>query len=311
MNLRDPVDLATLAVLAIALLGLAAAAAFVVKRRRRTSGDAGVGPRTVLARAASYGGLAVLVILAARAGTPGIAVLVLAIGLAGIIEWCRLFELPIHHRISMLIANAVLVTAVALAGIKSADWLVGGLVLVGAAWPVIRADTGRAIHDLGIAAVGFLVIPVLITHGLALSVDLGGPGVALFAALAVACAGSDVGAFVVGKTVGGPKLAPSISPNKTRAGVAGNVIGAAIALVPFLPALVPSFGPGFVGALVPIVAAGSLWGDLLESAVKREAGVKDAGAWLPGFGGILDRVDSLLITVALAYWTIRILASIG
>lgn len=306
MNLNDPVDLATIAVLAIALVGLAGGAVFATLKRRRRETGTTVGAGTVLARAVSYGGLAVFVIVAARAGTAGIAVMVLAIGLLGIVEWCRLFDLPIHHRISMLIADAVLVTAIAIAGIDSADWLVGGLVLVGASWPVIRADTGRAVHDLGMAAVGFLVVPVLITHGLAMSVDFGGPGIALFAALAVACAGSDVGAFIVGRSIGGAKLAPAISPNKTRAGVAGNVIGAAIALVPFLPALVPWYGVGFVGALVPIVAAGSLWGDLLESAVKREAGVKDAGSWLPGFGGILDRVDSLLITVALAYWAVRV-----
>jgi len=310
MNLNDPIDLATIAVLAIALIGLAGGAVFATLQRRRREDGAGVGPRTVLARAASYSGLAVLVIVAARGGTVGIAMLVLALGLLGVVEWCRLFDLPIHHRVSMLIADAVLVTAIAIAGIDSADWLVGGLVLVGASWPVIRANTGRAIRDLGIAAVGFLVVPVLITHGLAMAVDFGGPGIALFAALAAACAGSDVGAFVVGRTVGGPKLAPSISPNKTRAGVAGNVLGAAVALVPFLPALVPAFGVGFVGALVPIVAAGSLWGDLLESAVKREAGVKDAGSWLPGFGGILDRIDSLLVTVALAYWALRILAAL-
>jgi len=306
MNLNDPVDLATVAVVGIAAAGLLGGALFAIMRRGRAGGLA---PRTALARAGSYAGLAIVVTIAARLGVIGIAGLIAVLGSIGIMEWARLFDLPSHHRTSMLIANLVLVVAVAVAGVAAADWLVGGLVLVGAAWPVIRADTGRAIRDLGLAAVGFLVIPVLLVHGLALAVDLHGPGIALFVALAVACAGSDVGAFVIGRTVGRAPLAPTLSPNKTRAGVIGNVVGAAIALALFTPALVPAFGAGFVGALVPLVAAGSLWGDLLESAVKREAHVKDAGTWLPGFGGILDRIDSMLITVALAYWALRIMAA--
>jgi phosphatidate cytidylyltransferase len=307
MSLDDPVDLATIAAGGVALAGLTAAAAFGLVRRGR---GGGVTPLTALSRALSYAGLALALAVAAQLGSPGIAVLVLALGSIGLAEWARLFDLPIHHRISLVVAHAVLVLGVAIAGVGAADWLVGGIVLVGAAWPVVRADTGRAVRDLGAAAVGFVVVAVLLTHGLALAVDFGGPGIALFVALAVACAGSDVGAFVVGRRFGKAPLAPRLSPNKTRAGVAGNLIGAAIGLVPLLPALVPAYGPGFVAALVPFVALGSVWGDLLESAVKREAGVKDAGTWLPGFGGILDRIDSLLITVALAYWALRVMAGL-
>ena len=131
-------------------------------------------------------------------------------------------------------------------------------------------------------------------------------GVTLFAALAVASAGSDVGAFVVGRRFGRHPLAPRLSPNKTREGVIGNILGAAVGFLPFLVLLQPWFEPLAIVVLILLVAVGSLWGDLLEMAVKREVGVKDAAKWLPGFGGILDRIDSLLLVVPLVYWAMRV-----
>lgn len=82
-----------------------------------------------------------------------------------------------------------------------------------------------------------------------------------------------------------------LSPNKTLGGLVGAVLGAAVILT--------LLGQITVG-LVVAVGLGGVLGDLLESMVKRTAGVKDAGSWLPGFGGLLDRVDSLLLVLPLA-----------
>ena len=143
-------------------------------------------------------------------------------------------------------------------------------------------------------------------HGVALVAERGALGAATFVALAVAVALSDVGAFLVGRRFGRTQLSPLLSPAKTRAGVGGNLAGAALGVALFAPVLVGSFGIGPTALLVPIVAIGAVWGDLLESAAKREAGQKDAGRWLPGFGGILDRIDSLLVVLPLTYWALRL-----
>ena len=104
---------------------------------------------------------------------------------------------------------------------------------------------------------------------------------------------TDVMAYVVGRKVGGPKLAPSISPGKTWSGLCGGMagaaaVGAAMALVmePFrlLPSIVLATGLAVVAQI----------GDLAESALKRQAGVKDSGGLIPGHGGLFDRIDGLL-----------------
>ncbi len=290
-------------------LGLLGAGLFALCRRLRPR-PTGIAGRTVLERAASYAALAVLLALAAQAGGPGVAVLVGLLGAIGLLEWSHLMDLPVHHRIALQVANVAIVAMTAVLGAAAAEWLVGGLVLVGIAWPVLRSDTGRAIRDLGSAAVGLIIISVLLVHGVGLTVDHGRFGVTLFVALAVACAGSDIGAFIIGRRFGRTPLAPTLSPNKTREGVAGNLLGAAIGLAPFMGLLSPGFPPTSMAVVIVLVAVGSLWGDLLESAVKREAGVKDAARWLPGFGGILDRIDSLVLVLPLVYWAIR-LAELG
>ena len=102
---------------------------------------------------------------------------------------------------------------------------------------------------------------------------------------------TDIGAYFAGRAIGGPKLAPSVSPNKTIAGLIGGVVSAAVmagAWVYYvrLPA-------SLLWLSVPLAVSAQL-GDLFESGLKRRAGVKDSGTWLPGHGGLLDRLDGLV-----------------
>jgi len=120
---------------------------------------------------------------------------------------------------------------------------------------------------------------------------------------------TDIGAYVVGRSAGGARLAPRISPGKTWSGLIGGMAWSAVASAAFGYAfgLGETFPLAVVGALLAVVGQG---GDLLESAMKRSAGVKDSGALIPGHGGLLDRVDGL-IAILLVVALVRLLGDGG
>lgn len=105
---------------------------------------------------------------------------------------------------------------------------------------------------------------------------------------------TDVGAYVAGRTIGGPKLAPKISPNKTWAGLIGGVVSAALVGAVMAPGGDTALTPIFVALLSAGLAVVAQVGDFGESWVKRRFGVKDSSNIIPGHGGVLDRVDGLL-----------------
>jgi phosphatidate cytidylyltransferase len=109
---------------------------------------------------------------------------------------------------------------------------------------------------------------------------------------------TDIGAYFIGSYAGGAKLAPSISPSKTWSGLVGGMCASAV--VSAASTLVFDAGDTLVLAATGVaIAVVSQAGDLLESAAKRRAGVKDSGRIIPGHGGILDRVDGLIAALVL------------
>ena len=111
---------------------------------------------------------------------------------------------------------------------------------------------------------------------------------------------SDIGGFFAGSYLGKHRLVPAISPHKTWEGLAGSALACLIAGGVLLPVLLPghAWQGLLLGAAVVVVAT---LGDLVESMIKRDLGIKDMGTLLPGHGGILDRIDALLLSAPVAW----------
>ena len=120
---------------------------------------------------------------------------------------------------------------------------------------------------------------------------------------------NDSFAYLLGSAIGKHKIFPRISPNKTWEGFMGGVISTVIAAMIFhyyLP-IMPFWG--WLGLALVVLVFGTL-GDLFESAIKRSYNIKDSGKFMPGHGGILDRIDSLLFALPMAYFYLRIVENL-
>ena len=231
--------------------------------------------------------------------SPALLYVVLAVlGLVAAAEYARLARLGWTDWLTLLALPAVALSLVALGG----DPLVilAGVLVVSTAGPLVEQDLQEGPRRVGQLLTGLLVVLV---PGLAMwTIAQSSPVV--FVALLFGVALSDVAAFTAGSALGRRRLAPTLSPNKTWGGVAGNLTGAIGGVA--IAGLVGGLSTGSVVILGTIIALGAVWGDLFESLIKRNAKVKDAGSILPGFGGVLDRVDSLIVAAPLVWIALQV-----
>lgn len=170
---------------------------------------------------------------------------------------------------------------------------------------------GGVTERIAMAVLAQAYVGVLLTFVIQLRfLHAGAWGIPALASLIIVVKMGDIGAYTVGRLVGRHKMAPVLSPGKTYEGAVGGIVfacaGAWLALECLLPAIVPQ------GSRPQWIAGGWLWfgvlvglagmlGDLAESLLKRDLGCKDSSPWMPGFGGVLDILDSILLAAPVAY----------
>ena len=232
--------------------------------------------------------------------------------LIGLTEYFRLMEAK-GYRPSRLLGYAagLAVSVHVYLGGPALTFVVTAILLLIMIREVFRPQVDKALTNIATTVLGVMYVGWLGSHFVLLRELPGSLGadpeygarLVFFAALTIwVC---DTAAYVVGILIGRKKLIPHISPAKTWAGAIGGAVGGALAgwacAVAFLPFITP-----LAGVLLGLASAvlGQL-GDLVESLLKRDAGIKDTAQLIPGHGGVLDRVDSLLFSVPVLYYWFR------
>ncbi|WCT75073.1 phosphatidate cytidylyltransferase [Sphingomonas naphthae] len=228
-------------------------------------------------------GVALIVVAVAALWLGGVVFWLLAsvAAMLMVAEWAGLAHAS-QGRIRLSVAAMILPIALACPLLWGAER--DTVAVLGIAGIMVAIVTGQGRLGLGLLFAGLPTIGLMYLRGL--------PNGALLTlwALAIVWA-TDTGAYFAGRAIGGPKLAPRVSPSKTWAGLGGGVVAAGlvgllIAALAGLPAPLR-----WLGAPMALLAQS---GDLFESWLKRRAGVKDSGRFLPGHGGALDRLDGVV-----------------
>jgi phosphatidate cytidylyltransferase len=250
--------------------------------------------------------LAALAVGAAWDGKWLFALFLAAGSVAGVREWHRMFQREGYAKYFAVSAAAIVASLVAqniVAQGAPGEMILPWLILAGGA----LIDMGLALATQRTApwhGVGALYVGATPLSLLALRAAPEG-GFWLVLAIFIAVWATDTGALIAGNLIGGAKLAPKLSPNKTWAGAIGGAACAAIGTAIVFAIIDANVWRGaLMGVAMSVVGQA---GDLFESWVKRRVGRKNSGSLIPGHGGVLDRIDSILFVAPVAAFAVLVL----
>lgn len=209
-----------------------------------------------------------------------------------------------------LVATASLMLGAFAKGERAVPLVLALTVVFGMLWYLSGVVTARPTINLGVTFLGFVWIGVLGSFASLMLRYPNDEGIAFLLGAVVATVANDVGALFIGRRMGRTPLAANVSPNKTLEGVLGAAALTAVVSMVVVSRISP-WDLGSTLALALVVSVVAPLGDLCESMVKRDIGVKDMGGLLPGHGGILDRFDALLFVLPAVYYLVELLDLAG
>jgi phosphatidate cytidylyltransferase len=264
------------------------------------------GPVDLTPRLITAGVVALIAVVAFAAGRAPAMLLVTAIVGVAALELYSAFQRAGYHPATAvgLLGCVAIVPAAYNEGERAYPLIMILVLTFTCLWYMIEVVRARPIVNIGLTLIPFAWVGIFGGFaGLLLAPEPGGTG--LLMGVVIPAVGCDIAAYFVGRSMGRTPLLPRISPNKTVEGLVGGgitaiVLGAMVGAV-LHPWADFGIGAGIVlGILVAITAP---LGDLVESMIKRDLGVKDLGSFLPGHGGFLDRFDAILFVLPVAfYW---------
>lgn len=273
------------------------------------SGGGGSDVTTRVVTGAIAGGV---VLLAAGIGPGALVVLLTIVITMAAAELYQAVRTRGYHPATLLglIATASLVAGVYARGLAAMSLISALLVVFSFLWYMVGVSKVRPTVNVAVTILPFLYVGFLGSFAALLLKFPNNNGIGLLIGAVLATVAYDAGAFFIGRWVGRRPLAAEISPNKTVEGAIGGTVITLVTCLTLVAAIAPWTGKGAFWLAVLVSIAAPL-GDLTESTIKRDLGVKDMGALLPGHGGVLDRIDALLFVIPSTYYLARVLELFG